>query len=226
MPKLKKNKGVTFVRYGGLSPVKQRGFTTDDSKQTFHSPPARKGVYAFPEHWVEMFLLGGNINTFGVRNRVVKVTDKDGNMVTNRHPLFKKLQDRGDKYWDKTEGELWPDAEPDEDGEYSWEDYIHFLTVHQKPRKFTYSGDIWHHLGEHVSKNNIIKQHGSWVLTDIDTYKKSFKREMISRRKNALTDLASFSKNDDKVVDAQFLGRNPYKWHSNDNLEVFIERVK
>lgn len=227
MQKRKKNKGLTFIRYGGLSPVKQRGFTTDEKDKSFHSPPARKGIYAFPEYWVEMFLLGGDMNSFGVRNRTIKVRDKDGNIVTNRHPLFKKLQDRGEKYWDKTDGKLWPDAEPDEDGDYDWEDYIHYLTVHQKPRKFEYSGNIWHHLGEFVPNGKIIKEYGSWVLTDMDTYKQAFKNEMKNRKKSALRDLGNWTKDEDnKVKDAQFLARNPYKWHSKDNLEVFIERVK
>lgn len=227
MQKVAKNKGVTFVRYGGLSPVKQRGFEPNPSKKTFHSPPARKGIYAFPQFWVEMFLLGGDMNSFGVRNRTVKVRDKDGNIVTNRHPLFKKLQDRGEKYWDKTDGKLWPDAEPDEDGDYSWEDYIHYLTVHQRPRKFIHSGNVWHHLGEYLPKNEIMKESGGWVLTNIDIYKKAFKLEMKHRRKSALQDLRSWSNDDEnKTVDAQFLNRNPYKWFSNDNLEVFIERIK
>ena len=55
---IQENKGMTFVRFGGLSPVKQKGFTTD-SDTGFHSPPARKGIYAFVDGYIETFLLGG-----------------------------------------------------------------------------------------------------------------------------------------------------------------------
>lgn len=54
----------TFVRWGGLSPVKQRGFKQTKSEDaTFHSPPAKKGIYAFPVKWIEKFLLGGKDRT-------------------------------------------------------------------------------------------------------------------------------------------------------------------
>lgn len=43
-----------FVRYGGLSLVKQKGY--DPSMPTFHSPPSNKGVYAFPLKCIEFFL--------------------------------------------------------------------------------------------------------------------------------------------------------------------------
>lgn len=50
----------TFVRWGGLSPVKQKGYKqTRGGDATFHSPPSRRGIYAFPIKWIEHFLLGG-----------------------------------------------------------------------------------------------------------------------------------------------------------------------
>jgi len=44
-----------FIRFGGLSPVKQRGYTTNDEERGFHTPPARKGIYAFPRGYIELF---------------------------------------------------------------------------------------------------------------------------------------------------------------------------
>lgn len=44
----------TFVRYGKLAPVKQKGF----GKDTFHSPPTSYGFYAMPIRFQEMFLVG------------------------------------------------------------------------------------------------------------------------------------------------------------------------
>ena len=211
---------MVFVRYGGLSSVVQRGFTTKKDTKTYHSPPARNGIYAFPEHWVEFFLLGGS--GYGTKNRTVKIKDAKGNVITNRHPDFEKYS--GNKYMDRTDGKIWPDAKRDEDGEFSWDDCVHYLVKHVRPRKFTYDGDIWHHLGEHLSKSQLIKHSGYWVLTNMPNFKAAFKSEMKQRRKDVLH---MFNSGDPKtkVKDAQFLSLNPYKFHSKDNLEVFIENI-
>lgn len=44
-----------FIRFGGLSSVKQKGYKS--SMPTYHSPPARRGIYCFPFGYMEMFLL-------------------------------------------------------------------------------------------------------------------------------------------------------------------------
>lgn len=44
----------TFVRYGKLHPVKQKGYGGD----SFHSPPARRGMYAMPLGYESMFIVG------------------------------------------------------------------------------------------------------------------------------------------------------------------------
>lgn len=49
---------LTFLRWGGLSPVIQKGFKPE--MPTYHAPPAKRGLYAFPEGCVERFLLSGN----------------------------------------------------------------------------------------------------------------------------------------------------------------------
>jgi len=55
MSKIKGKKGVdTFVRYGGLSLVKQDGYNPE--MPTYHCPPANKGVYAFPLKCIDFFL--------------------------------------------------------------------------------------------------------------------------------------------------------------------------
>lgn len=43
-----------FVRFGGLSLVKQKGYSK--IPKSFHSPPANKGVYAFPIKCIDFFL--------------------------------------------------------------------------------------------------------------------------------------------------------------------------
>ena len=48
-----KGKPITFVRFGGLSSTSQKKFY---KKDTFHSPPAKKGIFAFIWPYVEDFL--------------------------------------------------------------------------------------------------------------------------------------------------------------------------
>ena len=50
---------MKFIRFGGLSSVKQKGYTNDESEIYVHTPPARRGIYAFTYPYVEPFLLGG-----------------------------------------------------------------------------------------------------------------------------------------------------------------------
>jgi len=66
-------KQLEFIRWGGLSPVKQKKrFVPDkilknpNKKKfgflgTFHHPPARKGIYAFVPGIIEMFLVAWKI---------------------------------------------------------------------------------------------------------------------------------------------------------------------
>jgi hypothetical protein len=73
--KRKENK-LEFIRWGGLSPVKQKGRFVPDKLLnsgeevpgmgffgTFHRPPARKGIYAFVPGYIEMFLVSWKIYT-------------------------------------------------------------------------------------------------------------------------------------------------------------------
>jgi len=46
-------KQIKFVRFGGLSPVNHKEFYKQDS---FHSPPCKKGIYAFIFPYIEDFL--------------------------------------------------------------------------------------------------------------------------------------------------------------------------
>lgn len=46
-------KKIKFVRYGGLSPVNHKKIYKEDH---FHSPPKKKGIYAFIFPYIEHFL--------------------------------------------------------------------------------------------------------------------------------------------------------------------------
>lgn len=48
-------KQYTFVRYGKLKPVKQKGVGATN----YHSPPCSRGFYAFPFGYEELFLVAG-----------------------------------------------------------------------------------------------------------------------------------------------------------------------
>jgi hypothetical protein len=210
-------KSAEFVRFGGLSPVKQRGFTADD-EASYHSPPARKGIYAFPRGYVEPFLLGGGYgepNVKGSANRMVYLKDKYGNKITNEHPDWEKYYMK-DKYR-TIKGELKPNAAPDEDGDYEWDDHIQYLVYDVKPKTFKHSGDIWHHHKEFVDPTEIIKEKGEWVKTNMDVYLKAFKQNAHAAKKEMKKDAKEMGVSEPK---------NALKWFTKDHLEVFIERVK
>ena len=64
-------KRVTFIRYGGLSAVRQKGF----GKDSYHAPPTRKGFYAFVWPYIETFLLSGYTEN---QNKVRKQNSEEG----------------------------------------------------------------------------------------------------------------------------------------------------
>lgn len=47
---------TTFVRFGGVNLKTQKGYRNRDL--TYHTPPARRGFYAFPKTAQELFLIG------------------------------------------------------------------------------------------------------------------------------------------------------------------------
>lgn len=148
-------KKPTFVRYGGLSSVRQKGY--DVSMPTFHSPPARRGIYAFPWPYVEYFLLGSL--TF-VPGRMVWVKDGKGNRIGENHPEFGCYADK-----------------PFVFGVYSGEKSTeHYLATHVRPKHFNYDGDIWHHLS--VKRSDILMAKGEWRLSCFQSYCSALRKEI------------------------------------------------
>ena len=67
---------MKFQRCGGLSAKKQKG---NYEKSTFHSAPARRGVYAFIQHHTELFLvLWNEKNTEEFNRRGFRTFDYEG----------------------------------------------------------------------------------------------------------------------------------------------------
>lgn len=49
------------------------------------------------------------------------------------------------------------------------------IKKNKKPKKFQYSGNIWSHL--EFPNNEVLQRSGSWVLTDMYSYLKAYKKE-------------------------------------------------
>jgi hypothetical protein len=184
------SKDFIFITYGGLSLTKQKGHKSASAPDlTPHSPPAKRGIYAFVWPYIERFLLGGEYANpkyrgKGQRNRIQYVRDKDGNIIDSNHPDFEKYSEKGKNcnfpiYKDPSKrpransfGLLGPN---DDDEWVAPERWVLYNNV--KPKKFKYSGDIWHHLAD-VPEYSIINRHGNnWVKTDMETFKKAFRKE-------------------------------------------------
>lgn len=160
--KASKNK-LLFVRWGGLSPVIQEGY--NPSMPTFHCPPARRGIYAFPWPMIETFMLfdGGNFQP----HRMEWVRDRAGNKVTDQHPELDKLYNR--------RSNLKAFFVQDDDG-------VECLARHVRPRKFSHDGDVWHHL-DRMPMPHRIEEKGSWIKSSYEEYRRELSREIGRVRK-------------------------------------------
>ena len=209
-----KNK-IIFVRYGDLSPITHEKYiknsfpnrrleTMEESSYSFHTPPAKRGIYAFVYPYVEKYLLSASKYS-GIKSthpKVEYVKDEKGNKIL--------------KYYPRKDGVWFPSPEQEtfiqekiltKQGElpkdYLWEFYGEehmILCKRKKPKYFEYSGEIWHHLRDHLhSPRCILEEKGGWVKTDFLSYKIALKSALGQIKKERL---------------------------SRDHLEVFIERVK
>lgn len=143
---------LKFVRYGGLSPIIQKGY--DCKMPNYHSPPVKKGFYAFVYGYEERFLLGSNIFQ---SHRMEWIKDSNGNKINHKHPDYDHLSDKFSGYLDRERS----------DSEVETQDYF-FLCKHKKKKIFSYSGDVWHHLSSIPFLHKEAK--GSWFLSDYDDY--------------------------------------------------------
>jgi len=159
---------ISFCRVGGLSSVRQKGY--DASMPTFHSPPLRRGIYAFVWPHIEFFLLSGKNSRIGsMSSKFSWLKDKEGNRIEDG-------KDLGEKYW--------TELDPKDDKWYY---------VKKKDMKyFEYYGEIWHHL--EVRPKDVIERKGEWVKTSFDAYKKAIIKEVGSRALMKKRDGYTYSK--------------------------------
>jgi len=191
-------KDIQFVRYGGLSSVKQKGY--DVNMPTFHSPPLRKGVYAFVWPYIEHYLLGKD--TFDQRRmnwkkdpQGNKLQDNDDNENESSFPVW--INEKAKKEFNEL---IDNDAAHEQIEQFRKENQ--FLAEHIRPKKFKYTGELWHHLN--VPNKNAIQRKGNWVLTSFADYKKALYKEVGQLRKQKERSGFGFS---------------------SDHLEVFIEKI-
>jgi hypothetical protein len=199
------------MRFGGLSPVKQHGY--DSSMPTFHSPPARRGIYAFRYPYIEPFLLGSSTGIGGydgTSNRVKYLLKKDGTRITNLDSEFDETWEKKDVFTQPTNEYIKANSTDFSGAKY------YLVTWVDRPKIFETNEDVWHHLGHHLRSKNIIKRKGSWVLTSMNNYINAFKKE--------LHDMAS-SKSPFIEGQNYKYTNNPFRFHSKDHLEVFFEKI-
>ncbi len=154
-----KGKDLTvFVRFGGLDPIKQKGY----GKETYHSPPASRGFYAMPKVVQEFFLIGSLSSTQLYKfPKSPKYPEKGENFEQD----VIKFREESDNFdWDKHNKRT---------------DKIYSL-IRREFKKTT--GNIWHHLGEYVDNNEVIERHDSWVKTTIQSWTKAFSRRSLNDR--------------------------------------------
>ena len=169
---------IQFVRFGGLSSVKQKGY--NPSMPTYHAPPARRGIYAFVWPYIDVFLLGKDY--FDPR-RMKWIKDEQGNKKKYDDSLPWDKEQGMSVFKDKKMKEKWDELqERREKGEkIPKEDFDkleqeQYLAENSKPKKFKYEGDIWHHLT--VPNNAVLQRRGDWVKTSFGDYVKALFKEV------------------------------------------------
>lgn len=234
---------MKFIRYGALVPQ-----VHEPTDEWFHSPPCKKGFYAFPEYCVEGFLLGG-VGQGSIENgryRYVKINGKKVNLPA------KELWDQGDgnnQYKEPYLSEIkkqgldpkkvyaWKTNADEVNKKYEaetkltelkyvvnhpeWDEYLFTLVVENPPHKFEYNGFLWHHMDEWC---------GHQILSPGEIIK--------SYGSWVLTDIKAFEKALKKYKRLQqracsgIIGYNqrwegiPSKYYDKDDFEVFIESLQ
>lgn len=217
------NNDIYFIRWGNLNSVKhdEGRLSSDDENRTYHTAPCYKGIYAFPNGYIEPFLLGGSF----MDKRCNFLLDENGNKIDCND--FFDLKNNGldlvikPKYLKliKKKGLRARDLHTyyDEENEKS---YVQYLRV--KIKKFKYTGDIWHHLEDYVKdKNDIIKVVGSWVKTSYKVYLDALRRCDVQSRFESYMNFKT-----GKMDISGDPHTTSLKYYSKDHYEVFIEHLK
>ena len=211
-----------WTHYGGLSPLVQAHFTSHKDELFSHNPPRRRGLYAFPRGYEDLFLIGSTMQPEHISQKSFRLKDAEGNLLPYAEHVVENYDlKRGASL--KISDELRKILKSrrirqkrlfcDDKG---------YIAVLRPPRTFRYTGELWHHLAQYTHPIDIIDSSGSWVKTSFKAWKNAF-----ARAKRA--DLRSIHKDADWKNGA--VPRDPYRnpfrlLVSVDALEIFIERLK
>lgn len=215
---------MKFIRFGTFKPQKHFRRYNEDGELSYHCAPVKYGIYAFPSGKMDMFLLGATYEVSNPSCKSAYVKDKKGKKVKITDIYYETDKEIVDRYgFPSKEEKINKDIKPfiqhnNIRKRYIWGDKNNAVYL-KKPKIFEYEGLIWHHLKEYVSHNDIIRESGSWVLTDMKTYVKAFKRcDSQERFKSAFdwNGICNF-----KGV----LSRHK-NFYAVDHYEVFIEKIK
>jgi hypothetical protein len=216
---------MKFVRFGVLQPQKQVRYGMD----LFHAPPCKYGMYAFPDKYIERFLLGATDHPQNSSAKTHWVKDENGNKISYDDFYVKDSYD-----YDSGRSKIYPQwiiymkkkniKANQLSSIYDEKDEKHYMTVLKKPNVFEYNGEIWHHLTEAVEKKPhlILARVGSWVKTDMETYEYALRKtKHIQSRDMMKQYVEEFNLS---VTDA--IGKDGLDFYTKDHLEVFVERIK
>jgi hypothetical protein len=213
-----KNKSYNFIRFGALSQMNQLTY----GNGTFHSPPKKKGIYAFPEGLVDRFLLTATNDPRNPSHKSYWLRDENGNKIEDKYfwddvwcqkmdsyGIHKKYKSLVKKKKIRIK-DIFTMADSNTDDDFK----IFYVCVYKKPRKFAYDGDIWCHLGENLKPEHIIEESGSWVKVSMDDYLLALKKEKHKIRKEMMA-----------IFGIQWKDVDPFRNYCTDHLEVFIEKI-
>lgn len=162
---MKKNIDNIFIRFGKLHLTKQDGFGND----TFHSPPASKGFYAFPIRFQEYYLVGSIEKTQPTQYNLPKKLKHENILKVEDKEIREKLWVENRKFWK--------------------------IKLKELRHEFFVDNDklIWHHLD--AKPFDIIDRHNSWIKTTVGVFKKSLIKESLKLRVESSGDLGINSVN-------------------------------
>ena len=186
-----KNKDLTiFIRYGGLD---LKNHKKNRKKDKYHTPPANRGIYAFPLCAIEYYLIGA--------------IDEFQKEIFPKKPKYPYHKEINDKLSDEDQLE-WDNIYDAFDYDNHEKQVEHIKRLIRKTFKKS-KGTIWHHLEKYLNRKSIILNRcNSWVKTSIKDWQKAF-------IKSSMYDRYYDSKNINNVL--------LFGYSSKDHYEVFFD---
>ena len=185
-----------FVRFGGVNIKKQKGYS--QSPRTFHSPPAPRGFYAMPKIAQELFLIS-SMERYQP-SAVPKIPKKE--ICGEDEEGIPICADITEEQWDEFHRRR-------------------DIAIHAMRKEFTKRrGNIWHHLVDQVKPSDVIASHGSWVKTDLESWKKAISKISLKYRYG---DSGTFGGTMSITSINETMRSGLFGYYSRDEFEVFFD---